>query len=77
MTTFDILINQSNIMKTNKLYSIFSDGLCGSIYFENGQYIEKCKDIKDFVIIDLDQFLLSLIYRGYTIKVFGPNKQKI
>ncbi len=64
-------------MKTKRLYSIFSDGICGSIYFENGQYVERCKDVEDFIILDLDNFLLTLIYRGFTIKAFEPNAKEL
>ena len=60
-------------MKTKRIYSIFSDGLCGYIFMANGKYYERCNGLSDFEIFDLDNYILSLIYRGFSIKVFEPN----
>lgn len=58
---------------TKRIYSIFSDGFCGYIFMSNWKYYERSEGVPDFEILDIDNYLLSLIYRGFSIKVFEPN----
>lgn len=62
-------------MKTKRIYSIFADKTTGYIYSENEHYYFMYTNGVSEFIADLDNFLLSLIYRGYSIKTFEPNNR--